>query len=142
MVAFAGIPVTAITLLAAVVGLVGKAPSGIATLIVPEVNVALPGTGGTAEPTVKATPLIPATPPQTGPTGVIGKTGRLLTVSVAAFDVNAGLQIPVTIQRYLFPLKIADRGLMVNVGDVAPLYGAPLARLFQAPTPRTCSCHW
>jgi hypothetical protein len=82
-------------------------PSGIGTLIAPEFTVTLPGTGGEPEVTVKAVPLIPATPPQlTG--GVTTIVGLGLTVKVAQFDTLVGgmngVQVPPSTQRYAYPL--------------------------------------
>jgi hypothetical protein len=79
-------------------------PSGIGTAITPEFALALPGTGGEADVTVKAVPLMPATPPHTGPTGVTAILGLRLTVKVAQFDTLVGgmngVQVPLNTQRY------------------------------------------
>jgi hypothetical protein len=98
MVALAGIPATVKLLVAATF-----VPSGIGTLIAPEFTVTDPGTGGGNWVTVKAVPLIPATPPQlTG--GVTTKLGNGFTVKVTQFDTLVGgvhgEQIPETITRY------------------------------------------
>ena len=99
MVALAGTPAMVRFVVAA-----APVPSGIGTLIVPELALALPGTGGEPAVTVNAVPLIPATPPHTGPTGVIAIVGLGLTVKVAQFDILVGgvhgAQTPVTITRY------------------------------------------
>ena len=97
MVAFAGIPATVRLEVAATL-----VPSGIGTLIAPEFTVTVPGTGVGNWLTVKAVPLIPATPPQlTG--GVITRFGSGLTVRVTQLDILAvpiGAQAPVTTNRY------------------------------------------
>ena len=98
MVAVAGTPATFKILLAPAAVL-----SGIGTLMTPELTVSVPGTGGALEPTDNCVPLIPATPPQTWPTGVIATTGNGLTVNTAAFETfNAGepgAHTPLNMQR-------------------------------------------
>ncbi|MBK6635617.1 MAG: hypothetical protein IPG38_16175 [Chitinophagaceae bacterium] len=44
-------------------------------MIVPELALACPGTGGAAVAALNKVPLIPATPPHTGPAGVMVTTG-------------------------------------------------------------------
>ena len=99
IVALAGTPAIAIALVVP-----AASPSGIARLTVPELTVTTPGIGVGAEPTDNKVPLIPATPPHTGPTGVIATVGFGLTVNVAQFEtlvagVN-GEHVPPNIQRY------------------------------------------
>ncbi len=73
--------------------------SGTATLIEPELKVAVPGTGGADEPAVNNVPLVPATPPQTGPGGVTGIIGNAFTVNMAPLEIAAGVHIPLITQR-------------------------------------------
>jgi hypothetical protein len=93
--------------------------------MVPELTVTEPGTGGGAEPTDNAVPLIPATPPQLIG-GVIATTGNGLTVKVAQFDMlvggvtGHGAQTPVTITRYPLPLIATVTPLMLSVAVFTP----------------------
>ena len=98
IVALAGTPAIAITLLTPFAVL-----SGTARLIVPELTATDPGTGTGAEAVLNCVPLMPATPPHTGPAGVIVTTGNGLTVKVAQFEILAvptGAHAPLMIQRY------------------------------------------
>ena len=77
--------------------------SGTATLIAPDAVVQLPGTGGAADAVLSSVPLMPATPPHTGPAGVITTTGKGLTVNVAQFEILAvpiAAQVPPNTTRY------------------------------------------
>jgi hypothetical protein len=98
--------------------------SGIARLIVPELTVTEPGTGGGADAVLNCVPNKPATPPHTGPTGLIVTTGKGLTVKVAQFDTLVGgmngEQIPVTMQRYPLPLNKPVTPVMLSVAAFAP----------------------
>ena len=80
IVALAGTPATVRFEVAA-----APVPSGIGTLIVPELTVTCPGTGGAEESTLNCVPLIPATPPQLT-AGVIETFGLGLTVNNAQFE--------------------------------------------------------
>ena len=99
--------------------------SGTGTLIVPDAVVQLPGTGGGVDAVLNCVPNKPATPPHTGPTGLITTTGKGLTVKVAQFDTLVGgfhgAQIPVTITRYPLPLNVPFTGFIVSVAVLAPL---------------------
>ena len=97
IVAFAGIPAT-VRLELAPTGLL----SGTGTLITPEFTVTEPGTGGGVEPTLNWVPKTHATPPHTGPAGVIATTGKGLTVNSAQLEILApltGAHAPVNITR-------------------------------------------
>jgi hypothetical protein len=120
MVALAGTPAIAITLLTPLAVL-----SGTVRLIVPEFTVTEPGTGGGAEPTDNCVPMIPATPPQLIG-GVIETTGNGLTVNNAQLDMLLGVgfqgaQTPVTMQRYPLLVNPTVTGPTLSVAVVAPL---------------------
>ena len=119
MVATAGIPAT-VRLELTPAGLL----SGIAILIAHELTVTEPGAGGGAEAVLNCVPLIPATPPQTGPAGLIETTGKGLTVKVAQLDTLVGgfhgAQTPVTMQRYALPLNKPFTEVMVSVEVFTP----------------------
>jgi hypothetical protein len=78
--------------------------SGTGILITPELTVTEPGTGGGVVAVLNAVPLIPGTPPHTGPAGVMVTTGLGLTVKVAQLETLVGgmngVQVPLTMQRY------------------------------------------
>ena len=122
--------------------------SGTGRLIVPELTVTEPGTGGGADAVLNCVPNTHLTPPHTGPGGVIVTTGNGLTVKVAQFDTLVGgmngEQIPVTMQRYPLPLNKPGTGLIVSVAVFAPLYGAELGTLVHVVPgqPVRLSCHW
>jgi len=98
MVALAGIPAT-VKLELTPFGVL----SGTGILIGPELTVTEPGTGGGVDAVLNCVPNKPATPPHTGPAGVMVTTGLGFTVKVAQFDTLVGgvhgAQVPDTIQR-------------------------------------------
>ena len=66
----------------------------------------------------------------------------VLTVSAALFEVAAGVQVPLTTQRYSEPLIGTVTPVMVSEAVVAPLYTPALVMLAHGPpAPVVLICH-